>query len=610
MKCSNNQKVQCAIFFFKDRGTAWWETAERMLDGDINKITLEQFKESFYAKFFSVNLRNLRLRGLFQQHRQELAAAGKTLRELPTCRSYARSHGGRCLAGSGVCFRCKKPGHTTGFCPQKLLETTSNQIPTSQHIRVFATTRQEAEQVDVEPLGRILSVSTPLGEVMLSKDKIKACQVEIANHVLDVTLLVLDMRDFDVILGMDWLSTNHESIDYSRKEVVFNPSSTVSFKFKGAGTVVLPKVVSAMKASKLLNQGTWSILASVVDTKEPKVSLSFEPMVREYPNIFPDELPELPTSREIDFAIELEPGTASISRASYRIDLAELKELKVQLQELLDKGYHQLRIRDNDIPKTAFHSRYGHYEFIVKSFGLTNATAVFMDLMNKVFKDFLHIFVIVFIGDILVYSKTEASMRSTCISKGVSVDPTKIKVVTSWPRPFKVSEVRSFLGLAGYYRRFVEDFSRIASSLTQLTRKGTPFIWSPACKSSFQKLKKKLVTTLVFTMPYGSGSFVIYSDVSKKGLDCVLMQQVVFALKIWRHYLYGEKIQIFTDQKSLKYFFTQKKLNMRQRRWLELVKDYDCESLYHPGKANMVADALSRKVSHSTALITKQASLL
>ncbi|KAL4030768.1 hypothetical protein IC575_009020 [Cucumis melo] len=138
-------------------------------------------------------------------------------------------------------------------------------------------------------------------------------------------------------------------------------------------------------------------------------------------------------------------------------------------------------------------------------------------------------------------------------------------------------------------------------------------------------------------MPDGSGSFVIYSDASKKGLGCVLMQQgkvvayasrqlksheqnypthdlelaaVVFALKIWRHYLYGEKIQIFTDHKSLKYFFTQKELNMRQRKWLELVKDYDCEILYHPGKANVVADALSRKVAHSVALITKQAPLL
>ncbi|TYK27805.1 pol protein [Cucumis melo var. makuwa] len=403
--------------------------------------------------------------------------------------------------------------------------------------------------LEVEPLGSILSVSTPSGEVMLSKDKIKACQVKIVNNVLDVTLLVLDMRDFDVILSMDWLSANHASIVYSRKEVVFNPLSAASFKFKGAGTVVLPKVISAMKARKLLSQGTWSILAS-----------------------------------GDQFAIELEPDTTSISRASYRIDLAELKELKVQLQELLDKGfirpnmiddlfdqlqgatvfskidlcsgYHQLRIRVSDIPKTAFRSKYGYYEFIVMSFGLTNAPTIFMDLMNRVFKDLLNTFVIVFIDDILVYSKTELKKVSflghVVSSEGVSVDPAKIEVVTSWPRPSTVSEVRSFLGLTDYYRRFVEDFSRIASPLTQLTRKRTPFVWSPSCESSFQELKQKLVIAPVLTVPDGSGSFV-YIDALKKGLGCVLMQQ---------------------------------------------------------GKANVVADALSRKVSHSATLITKQAPLL
>ncbi|KAL0546427.1 hypothetical protein IC582_016335 [Cucumis melo] len=303
------------------------------------------------------------------------------------------------------------------------------------------------------------------------------------------------------------------------------------------------------------------------------------------------------------------------------------------------------------------------------SFGLTNALAVFMDLMNRVFREFLDTFMIVFIDDILIYSKTEAEHEehlrmvlqtlrdnklyakfSKCefwlkqvsflghvVSKaGVSVDPAKIEAVTSWTRPSTVSEVRSFLGLAGYYRRFVENFSRIATPLTQLTRKGAPFVWSKACEDSFQNLKQKLVTAPVLTVPDGSGSFVIYSDASKKGLGCVLMQQgkvvayasrqlksheqnypthdlelaaVVFALKIWRHYLYGEKIQIFTDHKSLKYFFTQKELNMRQQRWLELVKNYDCEILYHPGKANVVANALSRKVSHSAALITRQAPL-
>ncbi|KAL4016723.1 hypothetical protein IC575_024380 [Cucumis melo] len=271
----------------------------------------------------------------------------------------------------------------------------------------------------------------------------------------------------------------------------------------------------------------------------------------------------------------------------------------------LRSGYHQLRIKDGDVPKTAFRSRYGHYEFILMSFGLTNAPAVFMDLMNRVFREFLDTFVIVFIDDILIYSKTEAEHEehlrmvlqtlrdnklyakfSKCefwlkqvsflghvVSKaGVSVDPAKIEAVTGWTRPSTVSEVRSFLGLAGYYRRFVENFSRIATPLTQLTRKGAPFVWSKACEDSFQNLKQKLVTAPVLTVPDGSGSFVIYSDASKKGLGCVLMQQgkVVayasrqlksheqnypthdleladgFALKIWRHYLYGEKIQIFT----------------------------------------------------------------
>ncbi|KAA0061277.1 pol protein [Cucumis melo var. makuwa] len=727
MKCPEDQKVQCAVFFLEDKGTAWSETAERMLGGDVSKISWKQFKESFYAKFFSANIkyakqqkflnleqgdmsveqydaefdmlsrfapdvvkdeeartekfvrdlslheradsskaagrgsslgqkrkvelqsdtmpqRNLRSGGVFQRHRRELAVVGRTLRELPVCPNCGRVHG------------------------------------------VFV----REMGLEVESLGSVLSVSTPSGEVMLSKDKIKTCQVEIANHVLDVILLVLDMRDFDEILGMDWLSTNHASIDCSRKEVVFNPHSAVSFKFKGAGTVVLPKVISAMKASKLLSQ-----------------------VVREYPDVFPDELPGLPPLREIDFAIELEPDTAPILRAPYRMAPAELKELKVQLQELLDKGFIRpsvspwgapvlfvkkkdgsmcLCIDYRELNKVTVKNRYPlpriddlfdqlqgatvfskidlYYEFIVMSFGLTNAPAVFMDLMNRVFKDFLDTFVIVFIDDILIYSKTEAeheehlhrvleTLRANKLyakfskckfwlkkvtflghvvsSEGVSVDPAKIKAVTSWPRPLTVSEIRSFLGLASYYRRFVEDFSRIASPLTQLTRKGTPFVWSPTCESSFQELKQKLVFAPVLTVPDGSGSFVIYSDASKKGLGCVLMQQsrvvayashqlksheqnypthdlklaaVVFALKIWRHFLYGEKIQIFTDHKSLKYFFTQKELNMRQRRWLELVKDYDCEILYHPGKANVVADALSRKVAHSATLIMKQAPLL
>ncbi|KAL0541612.1 hypothetical protein IC582_021665 [Cucumis melo] len=695
--------------------------------------------------------RNFRAGGEFRRFQQKPFEAGEAARGKPLCTTCGKYHLGRCLFGTRTCFKCRQEGHTADRCPLRLTGNAQNQGAGASHQgRVFATNKTEAEKactvvtgtlpvlghyalvlfdsgsshsfisstfvlhahLEVEPLHHVLSVSTPSGECMLSKERVKACQIEIAGHVIEVTLLVLDMLDFDVILGMDWLAANHASIDCSRKEVTFNPLSMASFKFKGGGSRSLPQVISAIRASKLLSQGTWGILASVVDTREVDVSLSSKPVVRDYPDVFPEELPGLPPHREVEFAIELEPGTVPISRAPYRMAPAELKELKVQLQELLDKGfirpsvspwgapvlfvkkkdgsmrlcidyrelntvtvknryplpriddlfdqlqgatvffkidlrsgYHQLRIKDGDVPKTAFRSRYGHYEFIVMSFGLTNAPAVFMDLMNRVFREFLDTFVIVFIDDILIYSKTEAEHEehlrmvlqtlrdnklyakfSKCefwlkqvsflghvVSKaGVSVDPAKIEAVTGWTRPSTVSEVRSFLGLAGYYRWFVENFSRIATPLTQLTRKGAPFVWSKACEDSFQKLKQKLVTAPVLTVPDGSGSFVIYSDASKKGLGCVLMQQgkvvayasrqlksheqnypthdlelatVVFALKIWRHYLYGEKIQIFTDHKSLKYFFTQKELNMRQRRWLELVKDYVKRGLAEAGQA-------------------------
>ena len=175
---------------------------------------------------------------------------------------------------------------------------------------------------------------------------------------------------------------------------------------------------------------------------------------------------------------------------------------------------------------------------------------------------------------------------------GILVDPSKIEAVKNWPRPASVSEVWSFLGLASYYRRFVEGFSKIAVPLTELTRKSMRFSWSDRCEASFQELKQRLITAPVLSLPRENDKFVVYCDASKMGLGCVLMQEgrviayasrqlkeyeqrypthdlelaaVVFALNIWRHYLYGEKCEIYTDHKSLKYFFTQRELNMRQR---------------------------------------------
>ncbi|GJZ11838.1 putative reverse transcriptase domain-containing protein [Tanacetum coccineum] len=321
----------------------------------------------------------------------------------------------------------------------------------------------------------------------------------------------------------------------------------------------------------------------------------------------------------------------------------------------LRSGYHQLRVREEDIPKTAFRTRYGHYEFQVMPFGLTNAPAVFMDLMNRVCKPYLDKFVIVFIDDILIYSKNKQEHKehlkiilellkkeelyakfSKCEfwipkvqflghvidSEGIHVDPAKIESIKDWTSPKSPTEIRQFLGLAGYYRRFIEGFSKIAKPMTKLTQKKVKFEWGDKQEAAFQLLKQKLCSAPILALPEGSEDFIAYCDASKKGLGAVLMQRekvisyasrqlkiheknytthdlelgaVVFALKIWRHYLYGTKCTVFTDHKSLQHILDQKELNMRQRRWLELLSDYNCDIRYHPRKANVVADALSRK---------------
>ncbi|GKD34843.1 putative reverse transcriptase domain-containing protein, partial [Tanacetum coccineum] len=362
-----------------------------------------------------------------------------------------------------------------------------------------------------------------------------------------------------------------------------------------------------------------------------------------FPEVFPEELPGLPPTRQVEFQIDSMPGAAPVARAPIysKIDLRS--------------GYHQLRVREEDIPKTAFRTRYGHYEFQVMPFGLTNAPAVFMDLMNRVCKPYLDKFVIVFIDDILIYSKNKKEHEehlkailellkkeelyakfSKCefwIPKvqfighvidcqGIHVDPAKIESIKDWASPKTPTEIRQFLGLAGYYRRFIEGFSKIAKPMTKLTQKKVVFEWGDKQEAAFQTLKNKLCSAPILALPQGAENFIVYCDASHKGLGAVLMQNekviayasrqlkiheknytthdlelgaVVFALKIWRHYLYGTKCMVFTNHKSPQHILDQKELNMRQRRWLELLSDYDCEIRYHPGKANVVADALSRK---------------
>ena len=215
----------------------------------------------------------------------------------------------------------------------------------------------------------------------------------------------------------------------------------------------------------------------------------------------------------------------------------------------------------------------------------------------------------------------------------VSVDPEKVEAVMSWERPKSVFEIRSFLGLTGYYRRFIEDFSRLAALITRLTRKGVKFEWDDLCEKAFQELKRMLSLAPILIVPEQGQRYTVYCDAFRDGLGCVLMQSgrvvaygsrqlknheqnypthdselaaIVFALKIWCHYLYGEQFEVFSDHKSLRYIFTHRDLNMRQRKWMEYLENYDFTLHYHPGKANVVVDALSRKSRGVLASVASQ----
>ncbi|WVZ76299.1 hypothetical protein U9M48_024286, partial [Paspalum notatum var. saurae] len=504
--------------------------------------------------------------------------------------------------------------------------------------------------------------------------------------------VVLPNQGIDIILGMDWMIEHNVLSDIT--------SRTVQMKSRRSGKTMH----ISLPIHKQLSHAVNATEAQLIE----KIPMCFR-------KSFPD--------RDVEFAIELVPSTVPVSRRPYRMAPDELKELKVQLQEQLDKGfirpssspwgcpalfvekkdqggkrlcvdcrplndvtirnkyplphidilfdqlsgakifskidlrsgYYQIKIREEDIPKTAFLIRYGLYEYLVMSFGLTNAPAFFMYMMNSVFMNELDKFVVVFIDIILIYSKSEKEHKehlrivltrlrehklyakfSKCAfwlkevsflghilsEKGVAVDPSKVEDVFNWKQPEAVTEIRSFLGLAGYYHRFIKDFSKTAKPMTSLTKKNVKYVWNSNSEEAFQTLKRLLTSAPVLAQPDVTKSFDVYCDASGNGLGCVLMQEgrviayasrqlrkheanypthdlelaaVMHALKIWRHYPLGNTYHIYTDHKSLKYIFTQPELNLRQRRWLELIKDYELEIHYHPGKANVVANALSRK---------------
>ncbi|GKA49719.1 putative reverse transcriptase domain-containing protein [Tanacetum coccineum] len=440
----------------------------------------------------------------------------------------------------------------------------------------------------------------------------------------------VEFGSFNVIIGMDWLANHHALVVCDEKivQIPFGDEVLIVHGDRdGKGEKSKLSIISCTKTQKYIKRGCLIFLAQVtmkeIENESEEKRLEDVPTVWNFSEVFLEDLPGLSPTRQVEFQIDLVPGAAPVARAPYRLALSELQELSTQLQELSDKGfirpssspwgapvlfvkkkdgsfrmcidYRKLNkltvknryplpriddlVREEDIPKTAFKTRYGHYEFQVMP---TNASASkeehaehlksILELLKeeklcaKFSKCEFWLSKVQFLGHVIN-------------SEGIHVDPTKIESIKDWELPKTPTEIRQFL------------------------------------EAAFRLLKQKLCSAPILSLPEGSENFVVYCDVSRKGLGVVLMQRekviayasrqlkiheknytthdlelgaVVFALKMWRHYLYDTKCVVFTDNKSLQHFLDQKELNMRQRRWLELLSDYDCEIRYHPRKANVV----------------------
>ncbi|GKC81238.1 putative reverse transcriptase domain-containing protein [Tanacetum coccineum] len=364
--------------------------------------------------------------------------------------------------------------------------------------------------LDVAPYTLDTSYAVELadGRILETNVVLRGCTLGLLGHLFDIDQMPIELGSFNVIIGMDWLAKYHAFI--------------------------------------------------VCDEKVVCIPYGDE----EFPEVFLEDLPGLPPARQVEFQIDLVPGAALVARAPYRLARAKMQELSTQKMVLFDyhelnkltvknryplpriddlfdqlqgsrvyskidlrSGYHQLRVREEDIPKTAFRTHYGHYKFQVMPFGLTNTPAVFMDLMNRV----------QFLGHVID-------------SEGIYVDPAKIESIKDWASPKTPIEIQK-------------------------------------AEAAFQLLKQKLCSAPILALPEGSENFVVYCDALHKGLGAVLMQRE----KVIAYASRQLKCIVFTDYKSLQHILDQKELNMRQRHWLELLSDYDCEIRYHLGKANILS---------------------
>nr|GEW75759.1 putative reverse transcriptase domain-containing protein [Tanacetum cinerariifolium] len=469
-----------------------------------------------------------------------------------------------------TCFECGRQGHYMSDCPMLKDQNHGNKAGNKNGVKEAREKAYVLGEGDANPDSNVVkdvSYAVELAEerVFETNTILRGYTLGLLGHPFNIDLMPIELGSFDVIIGMDWLA-NHHAVIVCDEKIVRIPYGDevliVQGDRGGKGEKSKLSIISCTKTQKYIKKGCLIFLAQVtkkktIDKSEEK-RLEDVPTVRDYPKVFLEDFPGSLPMRQVKFQIDLVPGL----RVYSKIDLRS--------------GYHQLRVREEDIPKTKFRTHYGHYEFQVMSFGLTNAPA----------------------------RKEEHAEHLTLI----------LELLKKEELYAKFSKCDFWLS------KSEEEHEKHLKLILELFKKEE--LYAKFSKCEFWLSKQKLCSAPILALPEGSENFVVYCDASHKGLGAILMQKekviayasrhlkiykknyithdlelraVVFALKIWRHYLYGTKCVVFTDHKSLQHILDQKELNMRQRRWLELLSDYDYEIRYHPGKANVVADALSRK---------------
>ncbi|XP_024196270.2 uncharacterized protein LOC112199487 [Rosa chinensis] len=503
-----------------------------------------------------------------------------------------RNRGGRNQGGRGQLYvitggeTTEASGSGTALASTILISNSEARVllDTGASHSFITTWLAESLGLEPTPLDGVFDFKTPLG-VGTGVDKAyRKCQVVIGGRKPQADLYPIELYDFDLILGMDWLSKYKALIDFDRRAVRITPPSKETFEIKMAKPLLPPS--SLLKACF---QGRRMLACYSIIAAGEKVNMEthgYMPIVDEYPDVFPEELPGLPLHLEKEFRIDLVPGTEPILISPYQMAPAEMSELKLQLEDLESKGF----IRKSSSPWGAsvllakkpdgmlclcVDSRRLNQVTIKNKYPLLRIDELFDQLTGVMFFSKIDLrsryhqlrFMIVFIDDILIYSKTQEehvihlrivlqtlldhqlyAKESKCdfwltkvkflghviSAAGLSVDPSKVEAVLNWEQPQNVTEIRSFLGLAGYYRRFSQDFSKIALPLTKLTRNGTMFEGDDKCENAFVELKTRLTTAPVLVLPNNVDPYQVYTDASGNGLGCVLMQNgqvVAFGLR-------------------------------------------------------------------------------